>query len=67
MARAHTMALSPATLPQPSYLWSGRGDQHASHQTIPLVHSLQASGSSGATSAGDITCLQGKGTHKNLL
>ena len=56
---------------QPLYLWSGGGDQHTSHQTIPLVHSLRATGSFRAASVGDITCLEKsykeKGAHKNQL
>lgn len=51
----------------PLYLWSGRGDQHASHQTIPLVHSLRATGSFRAASVGDITCLEKSCKAKGLI
>lgn len=49
------------------YLWSGGGDQHASHQTIPLVHSLRATGSFRAASVGDITCLDKSCKAKALI
>lgn len=52
---------------QSPYLWSGGGDQHASHQTIPLVHSLQATGSFRAASVGDITCLETSCKAKGLM
>lgn len=53
--------------PKPLYLWSGGGDRHASHQTIPLVHSLRATGSFRAASDGDITCLQKSCKAKGLV
>lgn len=52
---------------QSPYLWSGGGDQHASHQTIPLVHSLQATGSFRAASVGDITRLEKSCKAKELI
>lgn len=62
---------SPAPPPRPRpaspYLWSGGGDQHASHQTIPLVHGLWAAGSFSAASVGDITCLEKSCKAKGLV
>lgn len=52
---------------QSLYLRSGGGDQHASHQTIPLVHSLRATGSFRADSVGDITYLEKSCKAKGLI